>query len=346
MKRLFLCLFLMPLFVQAQDKPLVVEGVSPGLYINHTVAPKENYYSIGRMYNISPKEIAPFNKMELEKGLSIGQMIKIPLTAVNFLQTGTPAADESLVTLWHVVKEKEGLYRIALNHNKLPLQTLKDWNNIRTDAVANGTKLMVGYLKVKTDQSPLSARAVTPGEVVTPPVAKEIKNATPPVVKTAPVVKEEPKAPVKTPPVEKPVVVEEPKTEVVKNESVKVKTEQQEEKAVITNRTVDFKGGAFKSMYGEGGGRENNKTEGEGGIFRTTSGWNDGKYYCLYNGAAPNTIVKVTSTETGKSIYAKVLDGMPDIKQNAGMQIRISNAAAAELGVGENNFNCIINYIK
>ena len=36
------------------------------------------------------------------------------------------------------------------------LETLKQWNNIKGDAVKNGTKLIVGYLKVKTELSELA----------------------------------------------------------------------------------------------------------------------------------------------------------------------------------------------
>ena len=67
MKYFFFFLFFFPVVAVAQDNVLVVEGVSPGLYINHTVAAKENFYSIGRMYNVSPKDIAPFNKLKIEK---------------------------------------------------------------------------------------------------------------------------------------------------------------------------------------------------------------------------------------------------------------------------------------
>jgi len=118
----------------------MIEGTSPNLYLNHTVAPKENYYSIGRIYNISPKEIAPLNNLQLEKGLSLGQTIKIPLTS-NFSQAGSAAADEVLVPLYHIVQEKEGLFRISTNYNKLPLEILKQWNNIKTESVSNGTKI-------------------------------------------------------------------------------------------------------------------------------------------------------------------------------------------------------------
>ena len=70
------------------------------------------------------------------------------------------------------------------------------------------------------------------------------------------------------------------------------------------------------------------------------------KYYCLHNSATQGSIVKITNNSNGKIIYAKVLDVIPDIKQNNGVIIRISNAAAAELGTGENQFECTLSYSK
>ncbi|MER3127514.1 hypothetical protein ABQG68_19500, partial [Bacillus pumilus] len=64
--------------------------------------------------------------------------------------------------------------------------------------------------------------------------------------------------------------------------------------------------------------------------FKTTSGWTDRKYYALFSGVAPGTVIKITA-ENGRSIYAKVLDALPDIKENTGLILRISNAAAATL---------------
>ena len=101
MKNLLPAFFLLPLFISAQDKSLIIEGTSPGIYLVHTTTPKETFYSIGRIYNISPKEIAPFNNLILENGLSIGQVIKVPLKEVNFSQDGVVAADEVSVPLYH-----------------------------------------------------------------------------------------------------------------------------------------------------------------------------------------------------------------------------------------------------
>ena len=55
----------------AQQKALVIEGSSPKLFIIHKVTTKENFYSIGRMYNIPPKDLAAYNNLQFENGLSV-----------------------------------------------------------------------------------------------------------------------------------------------------------------------------------------------------------------------------------------------------------------------------------
>jgi hypothetical protein len=341
MKPIIFLIVLCPFFVTAQQKPLLIAGAAPVFYINHTVAPKENYYSIGRLYNISPKEIAPFNSLELEKGLSLNQSIKIPLTATNFVQDHTAEADEALVPLYHTVKEKEGLYRIGTNYNKLPVATIKTWNNIKADAVANGTKIIVGFLKVKKELSALSgmAKTVPLTSATTPNPAKPTEKPIPATTipeTTATVTKDVPveKAPVKTVP---PQVTATPEPA----KQIPVPTEKKEWTAGNFNKAV------FKPDFEQQSKQRSAQKEiGTAAAFKSSSGWDDGKYYCLHNTAMPGTIVKVTCNSTGKTIYAKVLDSMPDIKQNTDLLLRLSNAATEELGVGENKFDCTLQYAK
>ena len=89
---------------------------------------------------------------------------------------------------------------------------------------------------------------------------------------------------------------------------------------------------------------EGHSTNGQAGIFKSTSGWQDGKYYALMNNVTVGTVVRVTDPTTGKSVYTKVLGQLPEMKESAGLTIRISNAAAAELGQGEGRFNVQVNY--
>ncbi len=339
MKKLFFLFLIIPFFTAAQDK-LLVEGVSPGLYLTHKVAPKENYYSIGRIYNVSPKEIAPFNNLQLEKGLSLGQSIKIPLNGTNFFQSGNAASDETFVPVYHKIKEKEGLYRVAKNHNDLPLETLKQWNNISGDAVKNGVQLVVGYLKVKKELSSLAKNGIGALIGSTVIVAAEEKKETVPEVVNPPVVK---KAAEKTnaKEVETKTVAAAEKV-IAKPEKITPVAESKKTPREKTTNDADFKA-LYESQLKNAEGTE---TTGDAGVFKSTSGWTDKKYYCLHNGASPGTIIKITNPANGNVVFAKVLDAIPDIKKNEGLLLVISNAAADALGAAEGNFSCSIKYSK
>lgn len=326
MRKLFTVIVLLTIYnaAAAQDKLLVAEGISPTLYISHTIVPKENYYSVGRMYNVSPKELAPYNSLEFEKGFAIGQVIKIPLAHNNFTQSEAPSENEVLVPVYHIMQPKEGLYRVSTNYNKVPIDVLRKWNRLSGDAVGSGTKLIIGFLKVLKDQSPLASQAmrVNPSDLA--------------IKKT-----DDKKQIVKSQDNEKPV---EPQPRETRPE---VNERPVDINSVRPSGTINFNGGKFKSLYNDQ--IKNRSLENEFGaaaIFKTTSGWQDGKYYCFHNTAQPGTIVKVTNNANGRSVYAKVLDAIPDIKQNTGLLLRISNSAADELGVGENKFECSVSYAK
>src|SRR3954464_2847594 len=111
MNKLFVAAFLLISSTSfSQKQNVVVEGVSPNLYVTHIVAPKEGYYSLGRLYNQAPKSIAALNNSTLEKGLAIGQTIKIPVNTLNYDVTGAAQGGETLVPLYHLVSKNETLF--------------------------------------------------------------------------------------------------------------------------------------------------------------------------------------------------------------------------------------------
>lgn len=343
------CLFLLiPFFSLAQDK-LLVQGITPSLYLTHKVAPKENYYSIGRIYNVSPKDIAPFNNLQLDKGLSLGQEIRIPLNSSNFAQSGKAANDETFVPLYYTVKEKEGLYRIAKNHNDLPLETLKQWNKITGDAVKKGEQLVVGYLKVKKELSGLAkngtgtsigSAVITVKEEKTDPLPEALKVP----VEVNGAEKRKPKEKVKEQP------AREAETKAVVAAETKISNPEKITPIAEPKKTIresNRNDADFKTLYEvQIKNAEIVETAGKAGVFKSTSGWNDKKYYCLHNSSVPGTILKITNPVNGNFVFAKVLDNMPDIKKNDGLLLVVSNAAADALGAGAGDFDCFITFAK
>ena len=311
-------LFLMVWSAGYAQSDLKVQGKTPTLYLTHKVQPKETWYSLGRLYNISPREIAPFNNTDINKGLSIGQSVKIPLVSANFSQDDNKAGDEVFVPVTYKVKEGEWMFRVSANNNKVPLEQLEKWNNMNRNQVKAGMELVVGYLKVKKDQSALASRSAS-DLATTPKAPAEVPRETKPIVAVSD------NKPADEKPAQAPVFKNAEITPANSGTSVAV---------------VDYKGGYFRSQFENGG----KSTRGIANIFRSTSGWNDGKYYALMDNVPVGTIVLVSNSANNKTVYAKVLGNLSDIKENAGLAIRISNAAAAELGAGENKFNAEVKY--
>lgn len=348
MKKIICFVLLLPMIAFAQDKDLLVQGNAQNLYLNHQVIAKENYYSIGRLYNVSPKEITAYNKLDLEAGLDIGQGIKIPLTGANFFQNGKAATDETFVPVYYEVKQKEGLYRVAVNNKNLVLDKLRMWNNITNDDVQVGARLVVGFLKVKTDLSALAKNGIgtTINSGVNRAAETEQKET---VVET---IKEAAPAPAQKDVVKKktePVKVAEPEkpTEMKPGRTENAAPLKTVAETAKTGTAKIAEGGVFKSLFEDQvKGAELTEASGEAGVFKSTSGWKDKKYYCLFNSASPGTVIKISNPANGKFVFAKVLDLMPDINQNNGLLILVSNAAADELGVDEGNIECTITHVK
>jgi LysM repeat protein len=356
---LLLISFFFAKFALCQSNELIVLGQTGNLFAEHTVVAKENWYSIGRLYNISPKELAPYNQLALTQPLSIGQTLKIPLTAVNFSQNEVKTPAETLVPLYYIVQEKEWMYRISVNHNKVPIPSLEKWNKTNGSQLHTGMHLIVGFLKVKTALSAF-ANGVPSAPVIaasTPAAADESDEKA--AATTAPAKSPQPAPPVtkpaaaiSQPAVSKPAatpppVVSKPSQPAPSSQSAAAsQSAPQPAATTVTTGTpaavtpaLHFNGGAFKGDYNETG----KSASGAAGTFKSTSGWQDGKYYALMNAAPVGTIVKV-SDPAGKSVYVKVLGQLPDMKESAGLTIRISNAAAADLGQGEGRFNVSVSY--
>ncbi|MES1217215.1 MAG: LysM peptidoglycan-binding domain-containing protein [Bacteroidota bacterium] len=327
MKNVFLpvlIIFITAYSVFAQTGDLIIKSSDKGLYVDHKVAPKENFYSVGRLYNAPPKEIAAFNGLDMNKGLNLGQVIHIPLSAANFSQTvneGTP--------VYYKVGEKEGLMKVSNVNNKVTLENLRRWNDLKTDNVSAGNKLIVGF--IVSGQLP----------VVAIHEPEKIKQENKPVVEKKTPVEEKKDVVVE----KKEPIVEKKPTEPIENKVASPKA--QLNTIVIEQPKPETSDGYFKSFF-EQQVKVSPISKSEtvtSGIFKTASGWQDHKYYLLIDKVQPGTIIKIVNPSNNRSVYAKVLGEMSGIRQNTGYDIRLSNAAASALEINETDkFIVKVNY--
>jgi LysM repeat protein len=318
MKKNFLLAFILfcSSIAFAQNQ-LIVQSNSKGLYIEHKVAPKENFYSIGRLYNVAPKDIETFNGLDMNKGLTVGQSLKVPLNSGNFSQSiekGKP--------IYYIVQPKEGLYRVSLKNNNVLMADLRKWNKLSSDKIAPGQKVIVGFFLASKDADNIS-------QVMEEPKVKQqlVEEKKEPVVKKQETVANKEESQKKQEPEKK---IETPVTTQVSHAAVN-----------------DGNGGYFKSQFDLQIKTQPIKADqtASAGIFKTSSGWQDAKYYALMDNVEPGTIIRVINPTNNKAIYAKVLGEMSGIRQNQGYDVRISNAAATALSVSDaDKFIVKVNY--
>ena len=99
----------------SQNPHLTIEGSNGKFFLEHTVAAKENWYSIGRLFNLPPHDIANYNNMSFDKPLDVNRQIHIPLNTLNFDQKGVKSSGESLIPIYHLVQEKEWAFQAQLH---------------------------------------------------------------------------------------------------------------------------------------------------------------------------------------------------------------------------------------
>lgn len=298
MKWMFLLLITINTKIVLSQPMLHVEGNTPNLYISHIVSVKETLYSISRAFNIAPKVLASYNHLDINTKLVVNQIILIPLSTNNFLQTNAKHGEDLLIPVYHVVQPKEGLYRISINHNKVAIDILKYWNQLSSDTIHTGANIIVGYLHTKQGQWTIAD-------------TKKLEPITPPKVW------------VSTP------TTSTPPTSDTKHSDSLI----QVPPTNINTSMIGFFEDAYINSIAGNVNLQN--VSGYAASFKSTSGWQDKKYYALMNNIPSGTFIKIYNAANNTYIFAKVLGSLPEMKENDGLLIRISNAATAVLGIND-----------
>lgn len=150
-----------------------VENYNGKKLIVHKVVAKDTYYSIGRRYNVVPKDVMNFND---SKYLQIGVIIKVP-TNIPFTgnqapaqSTGIPSQTTENVTE-HTVQRKENLNMLAEKYGTT-VNEIKRVNNLNTINLQIGQILKIPVTAAQQEQP--VAQTVSPVE--NPIAAKETND--------------------------------------------------------------------------------------------------------------------------------------------------------------------------
>ncbi|MBV9961985.1 MAG: LysM peptidoglycan-binding domain-containing protein [Parafilimonas sp.] len=299
-------------------------------YLTHTLKQGESLSMLAQQYKTSVGDIMRLNGMHADTKLVYGSKIKIPATKTQFesvkktANTIASTASTSSSEITHVVMKGETLYSISKKYN-VSVDQLKSWNHLSGNNANIGTLLIIsdkGNDKLAGAQTQKQrVETVTATQQTTQPITgnNQIKQTDETANNNAAI-----------------------------QQDIKDQTAIQTETVINTQTTgqtsINYSGrGFFAADFKERKRKEMQNISGISKTFKTTSGWSDGKYYILANDIEPGTIVKVTA-DNGNTVFAKVLWNMGDLKDNAGINFRISNATAAALHEETSSFNLSVSF--
>jgi LysM repeat protein len=315
----FITIFIFQFSVRAQGSGELMVTVSEDTWnITHTVQRGETVFMLARRYHVPPAILADANKLSYQDGLRVGSTIAIPLGAYN-LQTVKPGNMADARSLYYKVKSEDNLYRIS-RHAGLPQRTLVQWNNLQSNEVTLGQKLLVGWVLYDATQIAAPAATVPPAQVTV---------ATLPVRKPAEVVRPVPArpAPSNTPPVSEvvlPVTSPMADTNIGTPQPVVTLQDLFEEQTMQGQNIVWEKGAAA--------------------FFSMTTQAKGASVYAFHNKAAKGSVIRVKNMNNGRIVYVKVLGPVPMTKQYHNCIIGLSSSAKAALGVRDDKAFCELSY--
>ena len=284
---IFFILLTLSIGSSAQRNTLRLQKGLNGFYLEHKVSAKQSFFSLSRMYNVHPRHLAGYNKLDYNKGLQINQLIRIPLSDTNFQQKkgeGVPV---------YLTASTDDVLSDMARFAGIDVGDMQCWNSFTGNNVKKGSSWIVGFLNTQELNEQQMKIACTNKPVVSP---------------TAPTVQ---------PPTTTQLASAVPSASFFQSAFL-----EQIQKTPISQQLTLM-----------------------ASVFKTSSGWQDAKFYVLIDNLVPGTVVKLINPINQKEAYAKVLGEMSRIKQNEGLDIRISNAAAAALEVSElSKFTLVIYY--
>lgn len=309
-----------------------VENQNGKKVILHKADPKDNYFSIGRRYNVSPNAIIAFNK---DAKIQIGDIIKVP-TDLPFASphvASKPTVKAGAQTMEYKVSAGETLFGIAKKFGST-VDELIITNKLKSNNLQPGQILLVKSTNPPAESKPEERPIVKqqPEKQVEKPVEQPVvKTIDKPAGKTAEKTTNKPvtKVPLKTEDtfVEQPDV---PATPAAKRDSTKV----------AAHDTVDFTG---HKIVGEKYGLSE-KNESGIAVWMENESIDPNKKLILHRTAPVGTVIKITNPMTNRTTFAKVVGRFTENENTKDVIVVMTKNVAESLGALDKRFHVSISY--
>lgn len=309
--------FTATVFANILPDSIGIENQNGKKVILHKLDPKDNFYAIGRRYNVSPNAI-----MELNKGakMQIGDIIKVPtglpFTDISTTHTAAAKTGAKANTMQYKVSAGETLFGIAKRFGST-VDELMMINGLKSNTLIPGQTLLVKSANTPADNAPEERQAAK--QQAEKPVAKTVEK---PAAKPA-------KAPVKT----EDTFVEQP-------EAPAAPTAKRDSTKVAANDTVDFTG---HKMVGDRYGLSE-KNESGIAVWMENESIDPNKKLILHRTAPVGTVIKITNPMTNRTTFAKVVGRFTENENTKDVIVVMTKNVAESLGALDKRFHVSISY--
>jgi LysM repeat protein len=147
------------------------------------VGPKQSLFSILKRYNLSLNEFKSANT-DVQIPVKTGEIVYIPL---HYLEESNPAPkviEEKVAETpikaaeIHIVAPKQGLLSVA-NMHKVTMAELRKWNNLTSDRLQEGQRLIVSDPASSTSSIAVDKSSLLPAKAATVPATTSTEETTP-----------------------------------------------------------------------------------------------------------------------------------------------------------------------
>ncbi|RVU03076.1 LysM peptidoglycan-binding domain-containing protein [Mucilaginibacter limnophilus] len=289
-----------------------VENNNGKKVILHKLDPKDNYYSIGRRYNVKPNLIIQYNN---NAALRIGNIIKVP-TELPFDQQstapGTVVTQQPKTTTVPPVVQENRPVVTQQPQQTTPAATTADQPQTQDYKVSAGETLyaIARRFNVKVEQlialNKLKSNYLSPGQVIKVPATTAATQPQPAPAQTETVVIEQPTA--------------------VRDSTMPVSTD---------STTTGVRPNRF-GLY--------EKNERGVATWLDEEGLDPNKKLVLHRTAPIGTVIKITNTMTNRTTFAKVVGRFTDNQATKDVVIVMTKNVAESLGALDKRFHVTLSY--
>lgn len=137
-------------YLTAQDTIFLSIDFYGEKVFDHFLAKGQTLYSLARFYGMQPEELLFYNPQIDPLNISIGDKIKIPIPNRAIVRKPNRLRNpQASLPIIHKIKRGETLFRLSKMYYRIPIDTIKNWNNMTSDVLAKDHQLYVGWMNVE-----------------------------------------------------------------------------------------------------------------------------------------------------------------------------------------------------